>query len=1215
MDDFIEQDVFSDDEVGGQDDREVARPGRKPFSIEQLTAGLDEASMEDYYAGFGRGDDYAWALEREDMEEAQKEEQAPQRIEEVFEPGQLAEKMLTEDDMRIRQIDVPERFQLVRKGIPKPDVSDDEAIKWFQDEATWIGELLWHKISHSPDVSQFGHDPEFKDAYNKAIFDVITFMNKDQVDVPFIYRNRRDYFVYKPPSDKPESRYDIEKSIRILSQSDLWDISEMDLRYQALAEKRQVVKRTYASLSQALGIKDSVFEEMVDRTASFEEVQDVQDYLYFQYSAQIKDMRTATATNGTNKRPTGKDNWDTIRSGQIYNWTRAIGCKTDDLAKHALLGLEESSFQVDDAPKRPDDLADEIAAMERTTSALVERHGKAIFVEELVMNPRMRKFIRNKIYAYGAVDCLRTEKGKKEITEDHSYYEFKYVRNLDFSTVASRPDMYLRMLKAESEGLVEVRIRLLNKDTLVRQLQKMMDSRGTSEVSNAWNNIRKDLMPTIVARLEKVIARGAKDALKTECETQLARNCRIKFNDRLDVAPFPGLGDEGADRGPDEQISVLAMSNGQGVYNRDAIVWVYVDIGGRVIDHGKFADLRARKEDGGKVFPAGADNQKFIDLVMRRQPDVIGIAGFSVETRRLFTEVRDILGQKDEELKGRNADSDDEDQNKIPPAVLVQDEVARMYHTSDRAAVDFPQLSPIGRYCVALARYLRSPMHEYAALGKALTSIAFDPNQDLLPEDKLLRYLEHALIDMVNMVGVDLEDAINDKYEANLLQYVCGLGPRKAARLLEVVQQNGGIVHARVDLIGNEEQNKAPAMGPVVWNNCASFLYLLFQDEDQESDPLDNTRIHPEDYDIAKKIAGDALGLDEEDIQDETEHHGSYAVVRRLMTEKTRAERYDALDELDLHEYADQLEKKFGQRKRATLENIREELIEGYEELRMKWQPMTPREIFTMLTGETPESLPLNSIVPVKIRRIFADHIDVKLDCGVDGSISSTEYPKDVGDGGLDPRSVYSQNQTVQAKLLFLNLEKFSAGLALRREESWDKKPYGRPMAREPNEWDTVQEIQDRREADKEKEITSGRTQRVVKHPLFKPYNSKQAVEWLASQHQGDLVIRPSSKGPDHLAVTWKVADNVFQHIDVLELDKENEFALGKSLKVGKYTYSDLDELIANHVNAMSKKVTEIMADDKYKDTSKTETGKFLILCMNVANARYRSLAHHIHHG
>jgi transcription elongation factor SPT6 len=143
-----------------------------------------------------------------------------------------------------------------------------------------------------------------------------------------------------------------------------------------------------------------------------------------------------------------------------------------------------------------------------------------------------------------------------------------------------------------------------------------------------------------------------------------------------------------------------------------------------------------------------------------------------------------------------------------------------------------------------------------------------------------------------------------------------------------------------------------------------------------------------------------------------------------------------------------------------------------------------------------------------------------------------------------------------------------------------------------PDEWDHHQEERDR-ELLQETSKESSRTQRVIKHPLFHSFNAAQAEQYLGSQARGDAVIRPSSKGLDHLAVTWKVSDGVYQHIDILELDKENEFSLGKSLKIGKQTYSDLDDLIVNHVKAMARKVEEMMLHEKYQSGSKSDTGSF----------------------
>lgn len=52
----------------------------------------------------------------------------------------------------------------------------------------------------------------------------------------------------------------------------------------------------------------------------------------------------------------------------------------------------------------------------------------------------------------------------------------------------------------------------------------------------------------------------------------------------------------------------------------------------------------------------------------------------------------------------------------------------------------------------------------------------------------------------------------------------------------------------------------------------------------------------------------------------------------------------------------------------------------------------------------------------------------------------------------------------------------------------------------------------------------------------------------METMDQGDVIIRPSSKGENHLTVTWKVNDGIYQHVDVREEGKENAFSLGSTL-------------------------------------------------------------------
>lgn len=234
-----------------------------------------------------------------------------------------------------------------------------------------------------------------------------------------------------------------------------------------------------------------------------------------------------------------------------------------------------------------------------------------------------------------------------------------------------------------------------------------------------------------------------------------------------------------------------------------------------------------------------------------------------------------------------------------------------------------------------------------------------------------------------------------------------------------------------------------------------------------------------------------------------------------------------------------------------------------------------------MLTGETKDTLSEGMVIPVTIKRTFPDHIDCRLENGLEGTVSETEFPQGVGSGGQEPRHVFQQGQVVRARVMFLNRKALQVQLSLR--EDLVRQPARKEANRIPGEWDDRQEAEDKKAAEREKEVATGRPNRVVNHPLFFSFNAHQAEEFLGSKEAGDVVIRPSSKGLDHLAVTWKVANNLYQHIDVLELGKPSEYSLGKQLRVGKHTYSDLDELIVNHIEAMAKKVTELVKDERYR--------------------------------
>jgi transcription elongation factor SPT6 len=169
---------------------------------------------------------------------------------------------------------------------------------------------------------------------------------------------------------------------------------------------------------------------------------------------------------------------------------------------------------------------------------------------------------------------------------------------------------------------------------------------------------------------------------------------------------------------------VLVISWGKGDPHKDAITLVYLDEAGRLRDHTKIDNLYDQ------------DNlDEFLFLLDRRKPDVAVVGGFSIATLKLRQRVKEVLRGTavpgpDGHGWGNNSKAFD------IPVIYVQDDVARIYQHSKRATQEFSALSPIAKYCVGLARYVQSPLNEFAALGSDITAISFDEdNQNLVSKE------------------------------------------------------------------------------------------------------------------------------------------------------------------------------------------------------------------------------------------------------------------------------------------------------------------------------------------------------------------------------------------------------------------------------------------------------------------------------------------------
>ena len=173
---------------------------------------------------------------------------------------------------------------------------------------------------------------------------------------------------------------------------------------------------------------------------------------------------------------------------------------------------------------------------------------------------------------------------------------------------------------------------------------------------------------------------------------------------------------------------------------------------------------------------------------------------------------------------------------------LVSEDGASVYSASATAREEFPDYDVTVRGAVSIGRRLADPLAELVKIDPK--AIGVGQYQHDVDAGALKRSLDQTVESCVNAVGVNLNTA-----SAHLLTYVSGLGAALAKKIVEYRTAHGPFGSRR-------ELLKVPRLGAKAFEQCAGFLRIV-----DGKNPLDNTAVHPERYDIVQHMAADA-GLD-----------------------------------------------------------------------------------------------------------------------------------------------------------------------------------------------------------------------------------------------------------------------------------------------------------------------------------------------------------------
>ncbi len=313
-----------------------------------------------------------------------------------------------------------------------------------------------------------------------------------------------------------------------------------------------------------------------------------------------------------------------------------------------------------------------------------------------------------------------------------------------------------------------------------------------------------------------------------------------------------------------------------------------------------------------------------------------------------------------------------------PVKVIVSEAGASVYSASELAAREFPDLDVSLRGAVSIARRLQDPLAELVKIEPK--SIGVGQYQHDVDQHRLGRSLEAVVEDAVNAVGVDLNTA-----SSALLARVSGLGPSLAEAIVAHRNANGPFATRR-------ELLKVARLGPKAFEQSAGFLRIP-----NGKEPLDASSVHPEAYDVARKIVA-ACGRD----------------IRSLMGDSATLKKVNPAAFVD---------DKFGL---PTVRDILAELEKPGRDPRPSFKTATFAEGVNEITDLRPGMMLEGTVTNVAAFGAFVD-IGVHQDGLVHVSQLSDTFVK-------DPHQVVKAGDVVKVRVVEVDVPRKRIGLTMKRD-------------------------------------------------------------------------------------------------------------------------------------------------------------------------------------
>lgn len=436
---------------------------------------------------------------------------------------------------------------------------------------------------------------------------------------------------------------------------------------------------------------------------------------------------------------------------------------------------------------------------ERREEAL--QGARDIIAEWISQDEQARNSIRRE-FTYSAILTTKVIKGKESDEEAQKYRDYFAVKE-PLRRITSHRLLAIR--RAEAEGFIRVDISPDSEKALDKLARLFLKTKSdtTYQVELAMEDSYKRLLKPSI---ETEFAAASKERADEEAIRVFAQNLRQLLLES-----------------PLGQKRVLALDPGF----RTGCKTVILSAQGDLLHHTV-------------VFVNNVASTKTLqDLIARYQIEAIavgnGTASRECEQMVRYAITNYELGIKTNDNEVQNSKS--KIQN-LPQVFVVSESGASVYSASKIAREEFPDEDVTVRGAVSIGRRLMDPLAELVKIDPK--SIGVGQYQHDVNQTRLGESLQQTVESVVNHVGVDVNTA-----SKHILTYVSGLGPALAQNIVNYRSENGAFPNRKALL-------KVPKMGAKTFEQAAGFLRVTNSDN-----PLDNSAVHPESYNIVEQMAKD----------------------------------------------------------------------------------------------------------------------------------------------------------------------------------------------------------------------------------------------------------------------------------------------------------------------------------------------------------------------